>query len=161
MRYDCAEHSTLHCSFTLIASHICDTQPSSLTLVILLRFCVYLYTGAKNDAREYEDLDSFMHDVNLILQNAKAYNSNSTEQGAEIIARAHAFVRFLSCLFRPVLFSPQSREGQTSTSQWSARDVLTEMCLRCTHHTTLLVSALLCSIGLVSCATGGLRGAEG
>lgn len=102
MRYDCAEHSTLHCSFTFITSHICDTQPSSLTLVILLRFCVYLYTGAKNDAREYEDLDSFMHDVNLILQNAKAYNSNSTEQGAEIIARAHAFVRsilpFPSCV---------------------------------------------------------------
>lgn len=54
-----------------------------------------LLIGAKNDSREYEDIDSFMHDVNLILQNAKAYNSAASEQGAEIIARAHAFVDFV------------------------------------------------------------------
>jgi hypothetical protein len=116
VRYDCAEHSTLHCSFTLIASHICDTQPSSLTLVILLRFCVYLYTGAKNDAREYEDLDSFMHDVNLILQNAKAYNSNSTEQGAEIIARAHAFVRSILPIPSCVVLSAVTRRADIDIS---------------------------------------------
>jgi hypothetical protein len=50
---------------------------------------------AKNDNREYEDVDAFMHDVSLILQNAKAYNSAASEEGAEIIARAHAFVDFV------------------------------------------------------------------
>ena len=35
---------------------------------------------AKNDSREYEDLDAFRKDVALVLDNAKAYNSHSTEQ---------------------------------------------------------------------------------
>jgi hypothetical protein len=60
-----------------------------------VRYCTVLFIGAKNDSREYEDIDSFMNDENLILQNAKAYNSAASEQGAEIIARAHAFVDFV------------------------------------------------------------------
>ena len=62
-----------------------------------VRHCTGAFTfiGAKNDSREYEDIDSFMQDVNLILHNAKTYNSAASEQGAEIIARAHAFVDFV------------------------------------------------------------------
>lgn len=36
-----------------------------------------------------------MHDVILILKNAKTYHSAASEEGAEIIARAHAFVDFV------------------------------------------------------------------
>jgi SpoVK/Ycf46/Vps4 family AAA+-type ATPase len=50
---------------------------------------------AKNDDGHYSDTQSFFADIEMILRNAKAYNSSSSEQGAEIIARAHAFVDFV------------------------------------------------------------------
>ena len=45
---------------------------------------------AKNDSREYEDLDAFRKDVALVLDNAKAYNSHSTEQVSTETARVLA-----------------------------------------------------------------------